>query len=163
MGRVIEPRKRLSVVADAVEYAEGNIRRVVMAWPFEPTGVREQGTDAIGLPRNLGDPAASSEVNRSGNRNIPSDTCLRAASVRSGANPDAEPEVLDGEGNGAVEDERREVGVSRSTAERGEPLTTGPSGGKGTPADGTAGGNHDGDIELQARVPETSANRDVGA
>ena len=66
VGRVIEPRKRLSVVADAVENAEGNIRRVVMAWPFEPTGVREQGTYAAGLPRNLGGPATSSEVNRYG-------------------------------------------------------------------------------------------------
>lgn len=39
VGRVIEPRKRLNVVADAVEKAEGNTWRVAMAWPFEPTGV----------------------------------------------------------------------------------------------------------------------------
>ena len=47
------------VEADAVGKSEGSIFVAVMAWRKGSTGVKEQGTDAQGGPRNLGDPASS--------------------------------------------------------------------------------------------------------
>lgn len=48
--------------ADAVGMAEGSTARVEKARTSGPSGVREQGTNARGSPRNLGGLDASSEA-----------------------------------------------------------------------------------------------------
>ena len=55
----LSPETFCLVVADAVVIAEGCTFSTVLARSGWPTGVGEQGTSAHGLPRNLGDPAAS--------------------------------------------------------------------------------------------------------
>ena len=52
--------------ADAVGKSEGSTFSAAMAWRKGSTGVKEQGTDAMGDPRNLGDPVSSTIKQREG-------------------------------------------------------------------------------------------------
>jgi len=49
----LSPEIRFVVDADVFEREEGSIERLVMARGDRATGVRERGTVAVGLPRNL--------------------------------------------------------------------------------------------------------------
>ena len=56
MGRVSQPRKESVVDADGVGKPEGSTGATAKARFRRSTGVKEQGTFAEGLPRNLGGP-----------------------------------------------------------------------------------------------------------
>jgi len=66
---LLSPETYLIAGAFVVDTSGGHVE--APQWPgvLGPTGVREQGTGTQGLPRNLGDPAVSTDIFRLGNRN----------------------------------------------------------------------------------------------
>jgi hypothetical protein len=59
-------------MADGVPKSEGNTVLSILARARQLTGVKERGTLAQGLPRNLGDPNVSSKANTGGKPEIKS-------------------------------------------------------------------------------------------
>jgi hypothetical protein len=70
-GRVSQPRKELFVDADGVGYPEGSTSETAMERSGWSTGVKEQGTFAKGLPRNLGGPVVFTLSRCRGHRDQP--------------------------------------------------------------------------------------------
>ncbi len=90
-----------------------------MVWRRGPTGVRERGTHARGLPRNLGDLVDSVKESRWGPENQTPGP-KGAAPVSEGANKERST-VPPNEGNEVRRDGQREVGSLHTTCEAGEP------------------------------------------
>ncbi len=110
MGRGIEPRKKLTVVADAVRNAEGRIEASQGPDAERPPG-SESRARSRGFPRNLGGPVVSAEDVR-GRRGVPvihTRPLALVACRQIGANRQATQAVPPSEGNEARREGRQEV------------------------------------------------------
>lgn len=60
----------MMVVADVIDWAEGNSLSAATAWRCDPTGVQEHGMSASGSHRNLGGPESLRIKTGTGTRSI---------------------------------------------------------------------------------------------